>query len=438
MKRREFIHTAALMVPSIYIVPRHTLGGKGYIAPSEKLNIAAIGIGGMGVNYIKECDSENIVALCDVDDNYAEKVYRKYPKASRYRDFRNMLEKEKGIDAVIIGTPDHTHALPGLAATALGKHIYCAKPLTRTIEEARVLTEAARNAGVATQMSIQSNATEDHRVLCEMIWSGMIGQVREVHIWSDRPVWPQGIDRPNETPPVPDTLDWDLFLGPAPKRPYHPIYTPFNWRGWWDFGTGALGDMGCHGFDPIVTALKLTQPSSVQASSTNLHDETGPSGSIVHYDFPARENYPAVKLTWYDGGLRPRRPEELGGKKFDQTAGGILFIGSEAKILCDGVGNHPKILLKDGKMDRSRPPQILDRSPGHYKEWILACKGEKAAEASFDYGGPLTEMVLLGNLAIRIKTGEKLEWDYEKMKITNHNKANRFISEPYNNGWTLN
>ena len=436
MKRRKFIRAAAVTVPGFHFLPRHVLG-RGYIPPSDKLHIAGIGVGGMGVNYIKACDSENIVSLCDVDDTYAAKVYKRYSKATRYRDFRMMLEKEKGIDAVIIGTPDHTHALPGLAAAALGKHIYCAKPLTRTIEEARILTEAVRKAGIATQMSIQSNATEDHRVLCEMIWSGMIGPVTEVHIWSNRPVWPQGIDRPKEATPVPDTLDWDLFLGPAPKRPYHPIYTPFNWRGWWDFGTGALGDMGCHGFDPIVRALKLTQPSSVQASSANLREETGPSGSIVHYEFPARENYPPVKLTWYDGGLRPRRPDEWVGKKFDQTAGGILFIGTQAKIICDGVGNNPRILSKSGQIVRSKPPEVLDRSPGHYIEWIRACKGGKPADANFDYGGPLTEMVLLGNIAIRIETGDKLEWDYERMKITNHAKANRFIAEPYHNGWSL-
>jgi predicted dehydrogenase len=348
-----------------------------------------------------------------------------------------MFEKEeKFIDAVIVGTPDHTHTIPAITAMRLKKHLYCAKPLTRTIHESRLLLKVARETGVATQMSTQQNASDDHRLLCEMIWSGVIGDVYEAHTWSNRPIWPQGMTRPEEPEAIPDTLDWDLWLGPAKKRPFHSAYVPFKWRGWYDFGTGALGDMGCHQFDPIVKALKLKQPQRVQASSSKLYEETFPVASIVHYDFAARENLPPVKVTWYDGGLQPKKPEELDpGVEFGDWNGGLLLIGEKGKILCDAVGNKPLLLPKARNDEFTPPPKTLPRSIGHYKEWIAAAKGGPPAGANFEYGCPITELVLLGNIAVR--TQQILEWDYEKMLITNSQEANNMLKEEYHNGWTL-
>ena len=436
MNRRKFIASGSLAAATFTIVPRHVIGGAGFKAPSDTLNIASIGAGGVCRAYIKGVSSENIVALCDVDDARAAEMYNAYPNANRYRDFRKLLETEKNIDAVIVGTPDHTHTVAAVAAMQVGKHLYCAKPLTRTISEARILAKTAADSGVATQMSTQQNASDDHRVLQEMIESGAIGAVEEVHIWSNRPIWPQGIDRPEDTPAVPATLDWDLWLGPAPYRPYHPAYVPFKWRGWWDFGTGALGDMGCHGFDPIYKSLKLTQPTSVEASATPINKETFPSGSIVHYEFPAREGLPPVKLTWYDGGLTPPRPEELpDNESMNFGSGGTLYIGSKGKIVTTATGNKPR-LIPEERMEAFTPPEpYLDRSIGHYKEWIEACKGGKPAGAQFSYGAPLTEMVLLGNIALRVPA--KLQWDYANMKFTNNEEANRYIEEPYREGWAL-
>ena len=267
MSRRDFIGGAAA-VAAFTIVPRHVLGGPGHTPPSEKLNIAGIGVGGKGAGDIGAVESENIVALCDVDEKQAGKTFEKYPGAKTYRDFRKMLEKEKNIDAVVVATPDHVHAPASMMAIKMGKHVYCEKPLTHSIYEARMLTEAARKHKVATQMGNQGHSGEGTRLICEWIWGGAIGEVREVHTWTNRPIWPQGIDRPEETPPVPPTLAWDLWLGPAPDRPYHPAYMPFKWRGWWDFGTGALGDMACHIIDPVFWALKLGYPKSVEAVST--------------------------------------------------------------------------------------------------------------------------------------------------------------------------
>ncbi|CAN0022752.1 unnamed protein product [Chrysoparadoxa australica] len=412
------------------------MGGKGYKAPSDTLNIGSIGAGGMAAVYIKNCSSENIVALCDVDDERAAKTYETYPQAKKYRDFRIMLEKEKGLDAVIVGTPDHTHAVAAMAVLQLGKHLYCAKPLTRTIDEARKITEAAAQSGVATQLSVQKNASEDHRLLEEMLATGAIGHVREVHIWSDRPIWPQGIDRPTKTEAVSDTLDWDLWLGPAPYRPYHSAYVPFSWRGWQDFGCGALGDMGCHGFDPIVKALKLSQPISVEASSTPMNKETYPVGSKIHYEFPERGDRPPVRLTWYDGGLKPERPEELPDRvEMDFGYGGILYVGDKGKIITSALGDKPQIIPLEKMKSYSPPKPYLKRSIGHYEEWIAACKSGEPAGANFSFGGPLTEMVLLGNIALR--ASGKLLWDPKNMRITNHGNANQFIKETYREGWSL-
>ncbi len=319
ISRRRFMSRAAA-VAAFTVVPRHVLGGPRRIAPSEKLNIAGIGVGGRGGDDLQGVESENIVALCDVDWQSAAGAFRRYPNARKYRDFREMLDKEgDGIDAVVVATPDHVHAVASMAAIRKGKHVYCEKPLTRTIHEARALTLAAREAKVATQMGNQGMAFEGNRLIKEWIWDGAIGDVREVHVWSDRPThqgklplwWAQGIERPADTPAVPDHLDWDLWLGPAPYRPYHPAYVPFRWRGWWDFGSGGLGDMGIHNLAPVFSALKLGAPTSVHASSTAVYEETLPLASTVHYEFPARGNMPPVMVHWYDGGLIAARPPEL-------------------------------------------------------------------------------------------------------------------------------
>src|SRR5512136_1807368 len=316
---RRTLLGAGAAAAAFTIVPRHLLGGACNTPPSEKLNIDGVGIGGQGASDLNDVSSENIVALCDVDWDYAAHTFKQYPKAKQHRDFRVMLEKEKNIDAVVVGAPDHNHAIVSMAAIKRGKHVYCEKPLTRTVFEARALANAAREAKVATQMGNQGMAFEGNRLINEWLSDGAIGPVREAHVWSDRPThrgktplwWAQAVDRPKDTPPVPDTLDWDLWLGPAPWRPYHPVYVPFKWRGWWDFGSGGLGDMGIHNLAPVFSALKLGAPESVHASSTPVFKETAPLACIVHYQFPARGDMPAVRLHWYDGGIVPPRPPEL-------------------------------------------------------------------------------------------------------------------------------
>lgn len=429
------------------IVPRHVLG-RGLTPPSDKLNIAGIGIGGMGAGDLREMAGENIVALCDVDWNYAAKTFDEYPGAKRYKDFRVMLEKQKDIDAVVVATPDHTHALISMAAIKSGKHLYCEKPMSYTIKESRLVAQAAREAGVATQMGNQGHAMESVRLLCEWIWDGAIGPVREVHAWTPHPVWPQGIDRPTDQPPVPDTLDWDLWLGPAPYRPYHPAYLPRTWRGWWDFGTGGLGDMGCHIFDHIVWSMKLGSPTSVEACSSifvreglnwnkERNTESYPRASIVRYQFPARDDMLPLKLTWYDGGLMPARPDELEeGREMGDQYGGALYIGDKGTILCGSHGARGLRIIPETKMQQyKRPAETIPRSIGHRQEWINACKGGPKAGSNFDYAGPMTETVLLGNIALRFD--KKLRWDGEKMEVTNHPEANQFIHREYREGWSL-
>ena len=408
------------------------------VSPNEKLNIAGIGVGGQGGNDIDNLNSENIVALCDVDDVHAAAVYKRYPKAKQYRDYRTMLEKEKDIDAVVVGTPDHLHAVVSMTAIQLGKHVYCEKPLTHSIHEARVLAEAARNAKVATQMGNQGQASEESRVLSELISDGAIGTVREIHGWCNRnpSISPRGMARPEGSSPVPDTLDWDLWLGPAPLRPYvEKVYQPFVWRGWWDFGTGVLGDIGCHNFAAIVKALKLGPPSSVEATSTaaqcppEVNNESAPTASIVRYTFPAIGDRAAVTLTWYDGGLMPPRPDELEADRQMGGGDGMLYVGDKGKML--GHRLIPETRMKE----YGPPPKKLPRSPGHYKEWIDACKGGEPAGSNFDFAGPLTETVLLGNIAIR--TGKKLSWDGPNMTVTNVPEANPYVNPPYRDGWKL-
>ena len=443
VSRRQFMQRTAAIAAPFMIVPRYVLGGVGHVAPSEKLNIAAIGAGGQAAEDLNQLKSENIVALCDVDDERAAQSFERFPKAAHYKDFRKMLEKEdKNIDAVLVATPDHFHAVATIGAIKMGKHVYCEKPLTRTVHEARAVAKAAREAGVATQMGNQGMAFEGNRLINEWIWDGAIGPIREVHVWSDRPThkgklfWAQGVERPEDTPPVPATLDWDLWLGPAPFRPYNPAYMPFKWRGWWDFGSGGLGDMGIHNIAPVYSALKLGAPTAVDSSSTLVYKDSLPLASTVHYEFPARGDLPPVRLHWYDGGMMPPRPEELDeGEELDREDG-VIFVGEKGKILVKGWGGKEPQLIPESRMKAYKQPEkTLPRSIGHHKEWIEACKGNGTTRSNFDFAGPLTEALLLGTLSVR--TGKRLLWDSENMKITNERGANELLHYKYRDGYTL-
>ena len=447
--RRGFLASAAGAGLGFLIVPRHVLGGPGFLPPSERVNVAGIGVGGMGGGDVATHakNGANIVALCDVDEQRAAGSFQNFPSARRYKDFRTMLDKEaKNIDAVSVGTPDHVHAVASMAAIRAGKHVYCQKPLTHTLRECRVLTEAAHAAGVATQMGNQGHATEGARLTNEWIQAGVIGEVREVHCWSDRAgrLWKQGIGRPRDTPPVPPTLDWDLWLGPIQSRPYNPAYAPVGWRGWRDFGTGALGDMGCHIIDHPVWALGLGAPSTVEASTTLdgsvLEDnkpnfETYPIASIITFEFPARGPQPPVRLTWYDGGLMPPTPAEMPpGKKLDGN--GVLYVGSQGKMFHGSHGGMPQLLPASLEEKAKTVPRTMPRSPGHYEEWLLACKGGPRPVSNFDYAGPMTEIVLLGVLALRAP-GTRLEWDSVNQRVKNAPELNQFVHAEYRGGWTL-
>jgi predicted dehydrogenase len=448
ISRRNFLAGAAT-ASAFMVVPRHVLGGIGYSAPSDKLNIACVGAGGQAAWDIEQLDQAgtHIAFLCDVDWEQAAETFAKYPQAPKYRDYREMLEKEKDrIDAVLVAVPDHTHAPASTYAIKRGKHVYCEKPLTRTVYEARTLGKAAREAKVATQMGNQGMAFEGNRLINEWIWDGAIGPVREVHVWSDRPThlgtkdlyWAQGIERPKDTPPVPPTLDWDLWLGSAPYRSYHPAYVPFAWRGWWDFGSGGLGDMGIHNIAPAFSALKLTAPTSVHASSTPVFEETLPVASIVHYEFPARGDMPPVKMHWYDGGLLPPRPPELEDNRELNHEDGLIFVGDKGTILVEGWGGESPRLIPETRMqDYKRPPKTLPRSIGHHKEWLEACKGNGITRSNFpDFAGPLTEAVLLGTISVRLM-GRKLLWDAANFKVTNSDEANKLLHYQYREGWSL-
>lgn len=447
--RREFMGRSVTAAAGFMIIPRHVLGGKGHKAPSDTLNIANVGVGGQGSWDTRKVSSENIVAMCDVDDmqiaNFLKSDKNKpqhiemFNKANKYRDFRIMLEKEKNIDAITVTTPDHTHTVIAMMAIKMGKHVFVQKPLTHTIKEARMLAKAAKKANIVTQMGNQGHAGEGGRLINEWIWDGAIGDVREVHAFTNRPIWPQGIEAPKEIPSVPSSLDWNLWLGPAPFRPYHPAYAPFSWRGWWDFGTGALGDMGAHILDHPFWALKLGYPTSVQASSTRFTKDSYPVAEIVTYEFPARGKMPPVKLTWYDGGLMPPRPPELEqGRKMGDDGGGVLFIGDKGVLMCSTYGRNPRIIPDSKMKEYKRPEKTIPRSPGIHEEWIEAIKSGKKSTSDFEYSSLLTETMLLANLAVRMKEhNTKLLWDGEKMEITNLPEANKFLHKEYRPGWTL-
>jgi predicted dehydrogenase len=442
--RREFINTSAAAVAGFTILPGHVISGFGHIAPSDKLNIAGVGIAGMGrSNLANVAKTENIVALCDVDwREQTIKVFDTYPAAKQYKDYRVMLDKQKDIDAVIVATSDHTHAVISMEAMRRKKHVFTQKPLTHSVYEARALAKAAKEYKVATQMGNQGQASDGPRRLREMIWDGVIGPIREVHVWTDRPnrgllgtYWPQGVSRPGDTPPVPAVLDWDLFVGPAPMRPYHPAYHPFSWRGWWDFGTGALGDIGCHSLDPIFRALKLKYPTSIQAVSSLVNEETYPLASIVRYEFPSRGKMPPVTLTWYDGGMRPMQIPEL-EEGMKMGSGGTLYVGKKGKILDD------KILPVSLRNSYKPPAPYIPSSPGHEQEWIEACKGGAPAGSDFEWAGPLTETVLLGNIALRKElretlSGKVLKFDPEKFSFPDMPEADQFLHTKYREGWKL-
>lgn len=448
-----------------FIVPRHVLG-RGFRAPSDKLNIAGIGAGGkaeVNLPFAWNNGAENIVALCDVDDRMSAKARMQWPKAPYYRDYREMLDKEhRHIDAVIITTPDHMHAVQAMAAMQLGKHVYVEKPLTHDIYEARRLTEAARRYRVVTQMGNQGSSGDDTRKVETWIQEGLIGSVHRVHVWTNRPTWPQGVPTPQGTYALPSELDWELWLGTAPFRNYNPIYLPAIWRGWVDFGTGSLGDMGCHFIDVPFRALKLGYPISVDCSVTRTYTgffqeiyytDSYPLSSKIHIQFPARGEWPPVELIWYDGGITPNRPEELLPQEdFGEWDGGILFEGSRGKLMAGLFGRNPTLLptkrMAEQQLPEPRQPMVPGGTEGHQRQWTEACKKGYGAytSSSFDVAGPLTETVLMGNLAIRsfnYREGEsfpgrkKLLWDGDQMRITNFEPANLFVKRNYRGTYRL-
>jgi predicted dehydrogenase len=431
LSRREFLGGAAAAA-AFTILPRHVLGGPGRTAPSEKLNVACIGNGGMGASDTGQVGTENIVALCDVDWRRAAATFKKFPKAKKYRDFRRMLDKEdKNIDAVTVSTPDNTHAVAAMMAIKMGKHVYCQKPLAHDVFEVRRLTEEARKQNVMTQMGIQIHAENSVKLVVEIIKSGMIGKVRKVDIFSNKN-WGGGT-RPKDTPPVPEGLSWDLWLGPAPWRPYHPAYLPGNWRRWWDFGTGTLGDMGCHIIDPVFWALDLAYPVSVEAHPGVFNKDTYPQKTIVEWKFGARGDLPPVTVTWYDGANRPPRPKQLDEGRNLPGQGG-LYYGDKGILLATHMSG-PRLIPESSMEDFKRPEPFLPRGINHYQEWIRACKGGPRPLANFDYSGPLTETILLGNIAAL--AGKKLSWDGPKLRITNAPEANKYLKRKYRQGWTL-
>ncbi len=471
--RRKFIKSASVAAAAFTIVPRFVLGN-GYRAPSDTLYVAGIGVGGKGESDIAsfaKSGKATIGFLCDVDDRRAAKSVTSFPKAKYFKDYRIMLDKEhKNIDAVSVSTPDHSHAVQAMAAMQLGKHVYVQKPLTHDIFEARALTEAAKKYKVVTQMGNQGASGDGVRQLREWFNAGLVGDVHTVYCWTNRPVWPQGIAWSENKVEVPKGLDWDLWLGTAPYKEYVEKIVPFNWRGWWDYGTGALGDMACHIVEPPFRVLGLNYPSDVTASVGSVYvdefkrgyfAESCPPSSYVVLTFPTKSGKPPIKLHWMDGGIQPPRPEELGPNEVMGDGGnGVIFEGTKGKMMCSTYGANPQ-LLPTTKTKEAKVPQTIQRVPGgsdgHYAQWVEACLagyGKMEVSSPFEIAGPLTETILMGNLAIRshdIRTPRKdnpaqfdypgrnikLLWDGKNMKVTNFDEANQFVKREYRNGWKL-
>jgi len=520
VSRRKFMSNVAVTAAGLTVVPRHVLG-RGFEAPSDTLNVAAVGVGGQGRSDLVNLSTQNIVALCDVDWDYANRGFEsldrdiktqqtrldenmvefrppasargeeqplqkramtslersrtaaqvdamlrlkeRLPGTKRYQDFREMLDRQKDIDAVVIATPDHMHATIALAAMDLGKHVYVQKPLTWSVAEARALAKRARETKVATQMGNQGHSWDDARTAVEYVWAGAIGDVREIHIWTNRPLgyWPQGVPRPERSrtpldqlrwngPGViarianalagdyapPPSLAWDLFLGAAPRVDYHPIYHPFNWRGWVDWGVGAIGDMGAHLIDHSMWALDLGYPTTIETVSTPFNGVSFPHATMTVYDFPGRGNKPASKLTWYDGGLLPPKPMEMGEEEFNK-GGGALLVGSKGKLLHETYGAKPRLLPKSLHDAFGRPPQKLARIPNenHEMNWAEAAKGKTETSCPFEYAARLTEVMLLGVVSLR--AGSKLEYDGANMRVTNVPDANEYLRRAPRQGWSF-
>jgi predicted dehydrogenase len=464
--RREFITTTATAVAAVTIVPRHVLGGPGFVAPSDKVNVAVIGVGGQGRTNLRSLyqqDDCQVIALADPCEEWdlspyyyggkagrgpvleeIEKHYReKTPnyKCAVYEDFRVMLEKEKEIDAVLIATPDHLHAYASILAMKAGKHVYCEKPLTLDIAEGRLVARIAKETGVATQLGNYGRSSEGHRLTAEWIWDGAIGAVREVHAWGRAGGFARGMGRPKETPDVPANLNWDLWLGPSEKRPYHPAYAPFTWRGWWAFGGGGMPDVAVHHLDPAFNALKLDSPLSVEATAPGIVDsEVCSTGVLATYRFGPRGNLGPVSVYWYDGGLRPPTPPGIDpddpvqrmGEGFD----GIYFVGEKGIITCAGWSGMPRLLPLELHREYKRPEKTLARVEGHHADWLQACKGGTPASSNFEYGARLCEFIQLGIVALR--TRKLIKWDSANMKATNAPEADAFIKgKPYREGWEL-
>ncbi|MEP7271002.1 MAG: Gfo/Idh/MocA family oxidoreductase [Acidobacteriota bacterium] len=498
LTRREFVEKSAGITAAAMIVPRHVLGGPGFLAPSDRLNIAVVGAGGQGASDASElvAGGQNIVAVADVDFGYVDRAMIRrlkdregkpvqagvnlqtaYAKAKRHNDFRKMLDEQKDIDAVVVATPDHLHAVVAKTAMEHGKHVYCEKPLTYTVHEARVLRETAKRTGVVTQMGNQGHSSEGARLINEWIEAGLIGPVREVDVWTNRPIWPQGVPRPRKGAstfeeeserwsqgrvaqeiaaafvgdyPIPSGLDWDLFLGPGPNIPYHPIYHPFNWRGWVDWGTGAIGDMAAHLMDHPYWALGLTYPTSIEATSTPFglgekrQQASYPLSTRVTYEFAARDKQPPVRMTWYDGGLMPPRPTVLPDEVVLTRSGGVVFIGEKGVLLHETYGKNPRLfpaqLMEQAAKVPKRYPRIETNERNdakHRMNWAQAAKGQGKSVSPFEYSGPLTETMLLGIVALRSEQGVKIYYDGATGRITNSPAANELLRREYRAGWIL-
>lgn len=441
--RRKFVKTAAAAAFGLQIVPRHVLGGPGFTPPSEKVNLGCIGVGGQGAGDIRDLDASglaNIVALCDVDLDHAAGTIKKYPGARLYRDYRELIEKQKDIDAVLVATPDHIHAPASIMAMRAGRHVYVEKPLAHTIAEARAMRDVARETGRVTQMGNQGHAGEGIRLTREWIQAGAIGKVTEVHVWSDRPgkFWDsQGKPYPTDTPAIPKNLDWNLWLGPAKERAYHPDFCPRRWRGWWDFGCGALGDMAVHNADPAFYALDLDAPDWVEAENGPNNNQSFPAWSIITYHFPAKGDRPAVKMVWYDGGRLPPRPAGLEeGRNMGDN--GIYFLGDKGCILAGGWSGTPRLVPEEKMKNFVIPAKTIPRcKTNHRQEFLEACKTGKPEDAhsGFWYSAPFTESLLVGLLAVRY--GKRVEWDTKALKSPNTPEADALIHKAYRAGYGI-